>query len=80
MSLELKNPWNVEDLDDFLYFCCPECDLKDQSKVQFLQHALDQHPNAKECVQQFNEFVIKGTVHVLILLTNRVFSTGLIGS
>ena len=58
MTLEL-NPWNVEDLDDFLYFCCPECDLKDQSKVQFLQHALDQHPNAKECVQQFNEFIIK---------------------
>ena len=54
-----NNPWNVTNLDEFLYFCCPECDLKNQSKVQFLQHALEKHPKAKECVQQFNEFVIK---------------------
>ena len=53
------NPWNVDKLEKFLYFCCPECDLKDQSKVNFLQHALENHPDAKECVQHFNEFVIK---------------------
>ena len=53
------NPWNVESLEEFLYFCCPECDLKDQSKVNFLQHALEHHPKAKECVLQFNEFIIK---------------------
>ena len=53
------NPWNVENLEEFLYFCCPECDLKDQSKTEFLQHALEQHPKAKDCVQQFNEFIIK---------------------
>ena len=57
------NPWNVESLEEFLYFCCPECDLKDTSKVHFLQHALEQHPNAKECVQQFNEFIIKEEPH-----------------
>ena len=59
MAFEMENPWNVENLEEFLYFCCPECDLKDQSKVEFLQHALEQHPKAKECVQQFNEFIIK---------------------
>ena len=53
------NPWNVDKLEKFLYFCCPECDLKDQSKVSFLQHALEKHPDAKECVLQFNEFIIK---------------------
>ena len=36
MDSEMENPWNVEDLDNFLYFCCPECDLKDQSKVHLL--------------------------------------------
>ena len=41
------NPWNVDKLEKFLYFCCPECDLKDQSKVSFLQHALEKHPDAK---------------------------------
>ena len=59
MDIEFENPWNVEDLDDFLYYCCPECDLRDQSKIQFLQHALEQHSKAKQCVQQFNGFIIK---------------------
>ena len=54
-----NNPWNVTNLDEFLYFCCPECDLRDQSKLQFLQHALEHHPKSKEYAQQFNEFVIK---------------------
>ena len=53
------NPWNVDTLEKFLFFCCPECDLKDHSKVNFLQHALEKHPDAKECVLQFNEFIIK---------------------
>ena len=49
----------LENLDDFLYFCCPECDLKDQSKSNFLQHALDQHPKANEYVTQLNSFIVK---------------------
>ena len=53
------NPWNVDTLEEFLYFCCPECDLRDQSKVTFLQHALEKHPEAKDYVIQFNEFIVK---------------------
>ena len=35
------NPWEVADnLDQFLYFCCPECDEREKSKELFLQHAL----------------------------------------
>ena len=52
-----ENPWDVENLEEFLYFCCPECDLKDSSKMNFLQHALEQHPNAKECAKLHNFFV-----------------------
>ena len=59
MDSHIENPWNVESLEEFQYFCCPECDLKDQSKVHFLQHALERHPKSKECVLQFNEFIIK---------------------
>merc|ERR1711881_298161 len=29
---EKKNPWNVETLNEFLYYCCPECNEKDRSK------------------------------------------------
>ena len=46
----VKNPWFVDDLEEFLYFCCPECDERNQSKEIFIQHALDQHPNYKECL------------------------------
>ena len=47
-----ENPWLVEYLEEFLYFCCPECHVKDQSKESFLEHALNQHPKAK--LGQFN--------------------------
>ena len=42
-----KNPWTVTTLDVFLYFCCPECDTRKDSKMSFLEHALIEHPKAK---------------------------------
>ena len=45
-----ENPWSVKNIEEFLYFCCPECNLKDRSKELFLKHALEEHPNSKECV------------------------------
>ena len=50
---ELENPWFVEELEEFLYFCCPECDLKDQSRENFLEHALNQHPKSKDSLYKF---------------------------
>ena len=50
MDIEEKNPWAVRNLKEFLYFCCPECDVKNQSEELFLQHALNEHPKAKECI------------------------------
>ena len=52
---EYNNPWSVKELEEFLYFCCPECDVKDQSKETFIKHALDHHPNAKKCLKDFME-------------------------
>ena len=46
-SMAEDNPWAVEKWEQFLYFCCPECDEKNQSKDVFIQHALNEHPNAK---------------------------------
>ena len=45
---EEENPWSVTNLNDFLYFCCPECDERNQSKESFIEHALGEHPKAKE--------------------------------
>ena len=42
-----ENPWMVEELEEFLYYCCPECDEKCRAKGPFLQHALCNHPNVR---------------------------------
>ena len=47
-----SNPWLfVTKLEQLLYFCCPECHVKDKSKDLFLQHVLDEHPKAKDCLE-----------------------------
>ena len=51
------NPWAVVHLDEFLYFCCPECDLSRetifQSRELFLCHAFNNHPKSKDCLEIF---------------------------
>ena len=49
---EENNPWSVADIEHFLYFCCPECEVKDQSKESFIEHAFNHHPKAKEYLLQ----------------------------
>ena len=39
--------WSVSDLEEFLQFCCPECDVKEKSKDKFINHVLIFHPEAK---------------------------------
>ena len=50
---DFENPWTVENIEDFLYFCCPECDERNQSKELFMKHALDKHPKSKEPLLKF---------------------------
>ena len=39
--------WNVESLEDFLYYCCPECNFKHEDKEFFQKHASEEHPKAE---------------------------------
>ena len=52
-----KNPWDVETLEDFLLFCCPECGILKKAKEDFLQHAVDYHERSKGPLEKFCEFV-----------------------
>ena len=45
-----QSPWSVECLEEFLYYCCPECDHKEHSKDFFIQHAFAQHPGANKAL------------------------------
>ena len=51
--MEEINPWHVSQLEAFLYYCCPECDEKNQSKETFLEHALQKHIKSKGLLEKF---------------------------
>ena len=40
------NPWAVGNVDQFLFYNCPECELKEQDRNLFIQHAMETHPKA----------------------------------
>ena len=44
------NPWDVCHIDDFLYYCCPECEEKSESRSKFVHHALVHHPVSKDFI------------------------------
>ena len=50
---EFGSPWSVTNLEEFLYFCCPECEVRDQSKEDFVKHALNCHPTARRHIESF---------------------------
>ena len=47
------NPWNVPNLEVFNFYCCPECDIRCDTKSHFVGHALEFHPKAKDFLPQF---------------------------
>ena len=55
----INNPWNVPSIQDFLFFCCPECDSKVKNSQDFINHALLLHEEAKDSFSMQNE--IKNT-------------------
>ncbi len=48
VSRHVKNPWSFSTLEDFLFYCCPECPHKCRSSISFTKHALKYHPKAIE--------------------------------
>ena len=49
------NPWSVESLYEFNYFCCPECDTKWHQKQEFINHAFKAHPKAVDTLQSIKD-------------------------
>ena len=41
------NPWAVENVEVFHYYCCPECEQRYQNRQEFEKHAVIHHPKAK---------------------------------
>ena len=45
-NIENLNPWSVQSIYDLMYFNCPSCVFKNNSKQEFINHAYEFHPNA----------------------------------
>ena len=53
------NPWSGNDLEQFLYYNCPECEDKCQMPDEFVEHALTYHPKAALFLKQFTYYKSK---------------------
>lgn len=51
-----KNPWSFDNLDEYLFYCCPQCDHRCKSKPLFIYHAFKTHPEAKDEIKNSNAF------------------------
>ena len=61
-----NNPWSVNSIYDFSYFCCPECeDSKYELKQDFVNHALSVHPNS---IDPLHHKIIDGSLNDVVLL------------
>ena len=51
--MNMSNPWAVNAMEDFLYYCCPVCEERHQSEELFFQHAFETHPQSKQYILPF---------------------------
>jgi hypothetical protein len=48
-----SNPWLVESIEVFNFFCCPECVYRSQEEFSFQVHALQNHPQSQALFHGF---------------------------
>ena len=42
-----QNPWAVENIEAFSFYCCPECDFLSKDGNHFKRHAIESHKKSK---------------------------------
>ena len=52
MSMNAE-PWCVPKLEEYLFFCCPECEDIDHDKFSFIRHAFGSHPEVPKLHRKF---------------------------
>ena len=57
----IGNPWMVENINVFSYFCCPECEFQGKTEKLFEEHALENHPMAKDFFIKIEESATDAT-------------------
>ena len=49
------NPWDVQSLEEFRYYCCPECPSKSVNKTDFIKHAVIFHPESQSVIERLED-------------------------
>ena len=55
MKNDPDNPWSVKSIEEFHFYCCPECSERVQTRESFVRHALEQHPKSKEFLEEYDD-------------------------
>ena len=51
------HPWDVKSLEEFRFYCCPECPSKHVNKTDFIKHAVTEHQSIIEVLDVVNREV-----------------------
>ena len=65
------NPWNVSSINHFIFFCCPECDIKVKDSQDFINHALEIHEQAKDSSSIKSEIKLKDREEDIFVLESK---------
>ena len=55
-SLQISNPWKVNEVSAFLKYCCPECAYNDSELNVFIEHAFENHENSAVLFTEKSDF------------------------
>ena len=55
IETKIENPWDVQSLYDYLYFNCPACSYKHNSKQDFLVHTFNIHTESEHYLRNISD-------------------------
>ena len=67
-----SNPWYVPSIEEFQFFCCPECDAKVKDSQVFINHALTLHEQAKDSPLIKSEIKVEDIEEEKVILLPRL--------
>ena len=57
-----QNPWLVENIEAFNFYCCPECDFQSKDGDYFKRHAMESHKKSKVFFMMFENSINNDSV------------------
>ena len=64
-----SNPWNFDTIEDLLFYCCPECDMKTKESQDIINHAFQIHRKTIP-MQKETQNVIKAELNTEELISD----------